>query len=82
MLPAGATEPAQGGPLAREVVAEPLPDLGAERTVLRALAPEALLLGDARSIELDIAAAERRFSRPVGGGFAVRIRIAPATAMS
>ena len=52
------------------------------RTVLRALAPDVLLLEDARSIELDIAAVERGFRRPAGGGYAVRIRIAPAAAVS
>lgn len=49
------------------------------RTVLRPAAPEALLLDDARSLELDIAAAERGFARP-HGGFGARIRIAPIPA--
>ncbi|HEX6309625.1 MAG TPA: formate dehydrogenase accessory protein FdhE [Longimicrobiales bacterium] len=47
------------------------------RTVLRSAAPEALLLDDARTLELDVAAAERGYERPQRGGFATRIRIAP-----
>ena len=49
------------------------------RTVLRPASPEALLLDDARSLELDIAAVERGFGRP-HGGFGARIRIAPLPA--
>lgn len=49
------------------------------RAVLRAAAPEALLLDDARSLELDLAAGERGFARPHDGAFTVRLRLAPAS---
>lgn len=49
------------------------------RTVLRSAAPDALLLDDARTLELDVAAAERGFERPRHGAFATRIRIAPVS---
>jgi FdhE protein len=52
------------------------------RTILRPAASEAVLVEDARSIELDIAAADRGFRRPERGGFHARIRIAPVAAVS
>ncbi|MGH7444177.1 MAG: formate dehydrogenase accessory protein FdhE, partial [Longimicrobiales bacterium] len=49
------------------------------RAVLRGTAPEALLLDDACSLELDVAATERGFARPAREGFQVRVRVAPVS---
>jgi len=47
------------------------------RAVLRGAASAMLLLEDARTLELDVAASERGFSRPAGDGFRARARVAP-----
>ncbi|HEU5209595.1 MAG TPA: formate dehydrogenase accessory protein FdhE [Longimicrobiales bacterium] len=47
------------------------------RAVLRGTPADMLLLEDARTLELDIAAAERGFSRPAHEGFHVRVQVAP-----
>ncbi len=53
------------------------------RAVLRPAPPEVLLIDDARSLELDVIAADRGFARPARHGFQVRVRVAPlATAGS
>lgn len=46
------------------------------RAVLRPAAAAMLMLEDARTLELDIAAAERGFARPQREGFHVRVRVA------
>lgn len=46
------------------------------RAVLRGTPPEMLLLEDARTLELDVAATERGFSRPAHEGFHVRVKVA------
>ena len=51
------------------------------RAVLRGAPPELLLLDDARSLELDIAAQERGFTRPADHGFQVRAHVASAAAI-
>jgi FdhE protein len=47
------------------------------RSVLRAAPAHMLLLDDARSLELDVIAAERGYARPTHG-FRTRVRVAPA----
>jgi FdhE protein len=47
------------------------------RATLRAAAPQMVLIEDARSVELDLAAAERGFKRPDRPGFTVRVRLSP-----
>lgn len=51
------------------------------RAVLRAAPADTLLLDDARTLELDVAAHERGFERPRRDGFQVRLRIAPVAAI-
>jgi FdhE protein len=51
------------------------------RAVLRGVAPELLLLEDARTLELDLAAAEHGFTRPERAGFHVRAHLAAAPAI-
>lgn len=45
------------------------------RAALRAAAPELVLIEDARSVELDLAATERGFQRPDRAGFPVHARL-------
>ena len=49
------------------------------RAALRAARPHLVLIEDARSVELDVAAVERGFHRPDRPGFAVHVRFAPAS---
>lgn len=51
------------------------------RAVLRGAPSDSLLLEDARTLELDIAATERGFRRPEHDGFRVRVRVAPVRAI-
>lgn len=48
------------------------------RAVLRGAAPELVLIEDARTLELDLAAAERGYHKPEGGECATEIRFASA----
>jgi FdhE protein len=52
------------------------------RAALRGAAPEHVLIEDARTLELDIAAAERGFHKPDHGSFGTTVRFAPVNAVN
>jgi formate dehydrogenase maturation protein FdhE len=52
------------------------------RAALRGAAPEHVLIEDARTLELDIAAAERGFHKPDHGSFSTMVSFAPVNAVN
>lgn len=52
------------------------------RAALRGAAPDHVLIEDARTLELDIATAERGFHKPERGEFATVVHFAPASAVN